>query len=249
MAVATVAQRAARPQFICQECFSGFSTAPSAARRGNPRFCSKGCGYSYRKRTGDHAASKPKISVTCEVCSVSSYVHPSKSAQRFCSQKCMIVWRSGILSARRYRPETHIDCTCQWCGAVFETAKSRLDGSRGKFCSRQCLGSASVRKQGRISVREQQFGCALESAGAQIVRQHRIGRWTVDFYSPSFGVAVEFDGEYWHGTESGIARDIRKDIDLRSKGIRIVRVPERLWLQNPSKAVRLALDGINGAAT
>ena len=54
--------------------------------------------------------------------------------------------------------------------------------------------------------------------------QYRIGRYTVDIYIPNINTVVEYDGSFWHNSEESNRRDLRKSLDLLSKGYNILRV-------------------------
>jgi len=116
--------------------------------------------------------------------------------------------------------------TCVNCGGTFGRLKSQLGGGRGKFCSRRCLGQHSVLRKPRVSKAETVFGDALTSAGLIVLRQHRLGPWTVDFYAPATRLVIEFDGHYWHSLPAMKARDERKSAWLAEHGYRLCIVKE-----------------------
>jgi very-short-patch-repair endonuclease len=76
-------------------------------------------------------------------------------------------------------------------------------------------------------------------AGFKFVRQAVVGPYILDFLCREFGVAVEVDGPS-HATDGGIARDARRTVFLRSRGLVVYRI------SNPDVHCRLAqaLDGI-----
>ena len=59
-------------------------------------------------------------------------------------------------------------------------------------------------------------------------RQHSLGNFIADFYSPAEKLVVELDGEQ-HYHEPGMERDRIKENYLRSIGIRVVRF-ENKWV-------------------
>lgn len=231
-------------QKVCENCSNSFTVPPSLNAR---RFCSYACNLKHRQKTGIWPIQKDRIEVKCEVCGGLSLVTKSKKGQRFCSQKCMLVWRAPIISAKRYQIETHAHLVCEWCSSEFTTPRSRIKDGRGRFCSRTCRASyVTHRCQSRVSAVETKFADALEAKGLKFLRQHRIGRWTVDIYFPSHGLAVEFDGEYWHSLPRVIEKDGRKTKSLANR-CTLLRIPERLWIDNPEAAlnrVMAALDEV-----
>lgn len=245
MAAAKTTARAARPQHVCERCGIAFSTYPS---KPVARYCSYACCAATRRETGAWPRSEQRIACTCERCGAVSMLTPSRAAvARFCSSACMLEWRAPVLSAARYQPETHTTTECGWCLRTFATRWCILRSGRGRFCSRQCRAAYSARRcQSRVSKAETAFGEAMSRAGLSPVAQHRIGRWTVDFFFPSHGLAVEFDGEYWHSLPRVIEKDARKTKALAKSRVRLVRVPERVWLDDPAAAVGLVVAALAG---
>jgi very-short-patch-repair endonuclease len=68
--------------------------------------------------------------------------------------------------------------------------------------------------------------------GLKFHRQYRIGNNVVDFYCFGIRLAIELDGGV-HSQPSQAKRDAAKDEYLRSLGIRVLRVPNGLVLQDP----------------
>lgn len=66
----------------------------------------------------------------------------------------------------------------------------------------------------------------LASAGIPFVEQHPIDRCIPDFLVLP-NLVVECDGEYWHSLPGRIKKDRKRDYWLRSKGYRVIRIPER----------------------
>jgi very-short-patch-repair endonuclease len=233
----------ARTQLACIRCSGTFTVSASQLGR---RYCSYQCCADHRRESGAWPASGERLVRACEVCAAPMSLPPSRSAARYCSQACIVKWRERKFSGSRYRPEAHVTVNCGWCGATFSTLYCRLKSGRGRYCSATCRASYSARRcQNRVSGEETRFGDALRRAGMEPLPQHRIGRWTVDFYFPSWGIAVEFDGEYWHSLPRMIEKDQRKAAYLRGRKVALVRVPERLWLDAPDRALGL----VSGAIT
>jgi very-short-patch-repair endonuclease len=74
-------------------------------------------------------------------------------------------------------------------------------------------------------------------AGLKFRRQQPIDHYTVDFYCPELRVALELDGGV-HSQPSQAKRDKAKDEYLRALGIRVVRIPNALVMEDPEKFVR-----------
>ena len=237
--------RLGHPKFKCEHCGQIFTRHKSAVKHDPPRFCGMACTYASFKVNGQ-PRSKPQIEVVCETCGKHELTSPSRAnTQRFCSQKCMIVWRAPVARLQRFLPAAHAKIKCEWCGDNFETHLCRVKDGRGRFCSRECNGAWTRRnKQNRVSKAETFFGSQLKALGFVFESQHRIGKWVVDFCFVEERLVVEYDGEYWHSLPKAIVRDARKDSRLILDGYSVLRVPERLHIDSPEAAIDLVQNAL-----
>lgn len=60
----------------------------------------------------------------------------------------------------------------------------------------------------------------------QFYRQKPIGRYIVDFYAPAAGLVIEIDGGQ-HFTDEGRAANARRDAELSSMGLSVLRFDDR----------------------
>jgi very-short-patch-repair endonuclease len=74
-------------------------------------------------------------------------------------------------------------------------------------------------------------------SGAKFRRQFRIGNWVVDFYSFEYRLALELDGGV-HSQPSQMRRDATKEAYLTRLGVRLLRVPNALVLEDPEEFLR-----------
>jgi very-short-patch-repair endonuclease len=58
-----------------------------------------------------------------------------------------------------------------------------------------------------------------------------IGRYIVDFYCPELRLAIELDGAH-HGTSWMSEYDGQRSLDLRKRGIRVLRIPNELLVRD-----------------
>jgi very-short-patch-repair endonuclease len=79
----------------------------------------------------------------------------------------------------------------------------------------------TLRKDATVAERRLWFGLR-NLATFKFRRQHRIGRYIVDFYCAEVKLAVEVDGGI-HWREEVRLHDEERDMNLRSMGIRIIR--------------------------
>lgn len=77
---------------------------------------------------------------------------------------------------------------------------------------------------------------ALERMALIFIPQHRVGRYTIDFYLPLLNLAVEVDGDYWHTPE----KDAKKDRALSQANIQVIR----LRFSDSKKFVRSNVDAL-----
>jgi very-short-patch-repair endonuclease len=54
-------------------------------------------------------------------------------------------------------------------------------------------------------------------------RQHPFGPFILDFYCPAARLVIEIDG-HLHGADDQSARDERRDLYLRAKGLEVMRI-------------------------
>ena len=73
--------------------------------------------------------------------------------------------------------------------------------------------------------------------GEKFRRQCRIDKWVVDFYCFEHRLAVELDGGV-HSQPSQTRKDAAKEDYLRTLGIRLLRIPNRMVLEDPAAFLR-----------
>jgi very-short-patch-repair endonuclease len=77
--------------------------------------------------------------------------------------------------------------------------------------------------------------------GLRFRRQHPVGPYILDFYSPTAKLAIEIDGMA-HDTGDQPERDARRDVWLSEQGIDTLRIPARDIMTHFEEATRLILD-------
>ncbi len=93
---------------------------------------------------------------------------------------------------------------------------------------------------------------AIEGRGLRLRNQVGLGRLNIYSnhasrqYRADFLIdeklVVEIDGATYHSSPEAIARDNRRDDDMRREGFSILRIPAQIVFQNPTEAVRLVED-------
>lgn len=132
-----------------------------------------------------------------------------KSRSRYCSKACQFESQRDQVSM-----------TCLACDKAFSVPRAREFTAR--FCSKPCWKRST--RFGETGI-EAKVRHALESLSiAFIQEEHRFPYW-LDFFLPDHDIAIEADGDYWHGLDEG--RDNRRDEYLLSHhGIRTIRLTE-----------------------
>ncbi|MEO9533407.1 MAG: endonuclease domain-containing protein [Crocinitomicaceae bacterium] len=69
--------------------------------------------------------------------------------------------------------------------------------------------------------------------GFKFRRQHSFGPYILDFYRAEAKLGIELDG-FYHFTEDGLERDIKRDKFLHEKGIEIIRFENKQVFVNMS---------------
>ena len=89
---------------------------------------------------------------------------------------------------------------------------------------------------------------AIEGGGLRLRNQVGMGQFRIHHrgdtswqYRADFLVderlVVEIDGETYHSSPEAVARDQKRDVDLRREGYSILRIPARLVFEAPEEAV------------
>jgi len=73
--------------------------------------------------------------------------------------------------------------------------------------------------------------------GRKFRRQHSIGHYIADFYCIPEKIVIELDGQH-HYTPEGIKKDIERDLDLNSIGIKVMRFENKEVLQNLTEVLK-----------
>lgn len=76
----------------------------------------------------------------------------------------------------------------------------------------------------------------LTGRGLRLQMQVPVGRYRLDFLVDR-RLVVEIDGAAYHSSPEAMARDSRRDADLRERGFEILRIPAKVTLYSPQEAV------------
>lgn len=122
----------------------------------------------------------------------------------------------------------------------------RHAGRRGVHRLRAVLGGAGPAFT--RSKAEELFLAMTRRAGIEEPQVNvSVGRHEVDFYWPGARLAVEIDGRAFHASSRDFERDRRRDAELATQGIRVVRVTWKQLTREP-EAVLVRLGGALAAS-
>jgi len=219
----------------CVGCGRVFSVAPSNAHR---KWCSAACRY---RTPGWSRALYPNGRKTCVCQACGAHFEVVRSlVGRYCSRKCLGIANGHRQTAGR-DPSRYPLFTCAQCGKAYPRHIS-LTG-RTRFCSHSCRATWNDlrRRIARPTSIERLLEAALRAAGVPAEREHRVGRFSVDFALPARRIAIEADGAYWHSLPKQQRADARKDAYLTSAGWRVLRFSEaRILLDAAACAAEVA---------
>lgn len=118
-------------------------------------------------------------------------------------------------------------------------------GFRGRRALTELLdvGSGEARSQPERRL----FGLVVRAGLPRPLLNARVGPWTADLYWPDRRVVVEVDGFGAHSSPWAQDRDRRKDLDLRRRGLDIVRFTAR-QVDSAPEATLLAVAQVLGEA-
>ena len=105
---------------------------------------------------------------------------------------------------------------------------SRAGGHRGRARLAALLGQEQGASTMTRSDAEERLLSLIREAGLPLPQVNApFGVWTLDFYWPKAGFAIETDGYRYHSSRYRYERDRRKDNDLRRADIEVMRIVPR----------------------
>ena len=156
------------------------------------------------------------ITRTCATCGDEFKVQRKRKGRNFvCSLSCRPVRKWG---------NPPVDVSCQGCGATMSVYPSQLNEGRGKYCSRSCSAFHRPISGKPSKIADAAINEFLGMTPLLCELEKRLGRWSVDMALPLHSIAVELDGEYWHGLPAMVEKDRRKDEWMNAHGWRVIRI-------------------------
>ena len=110
-------------------------------------------------------------------------------------------------------------------------------GHRCPICDAEKQSSKTEKEIFKIVKRLLPSENIVENNRTQIVSSLTNRNLELDIWIPELNKAIEFNGEYWHSLEEVKIRDIEKVKQCKKKGIDLLVIQERNWLNNKSKFI------------
>lgn len=86
----------------------------------------------------------------------------------------------------------------------------------------------------------------VENDRTQIINPKTNQFLELDIWIPSLNKAIEFNGEYWHRSDYSKYKDNQKKIQCEKKGIDLMIIEERAWLDSRNKKIDKIKEFFNG---
>ena len=189
---------------ICIVCGEKFKPLDCLVRKGFGKYCSKKCQFS--------VYDSKRMKLACPKCKKEFWVSPSTASRRkFCTKKCKDDYERD-----------YVKKLCRNCHKYFLLPRWELEKGKGSFCCRKCFQEYKGETSIESAVRK-----VLKRKKVKFVQELKIGKYYVDFFLPEYSIAVECDGEYWHGSILAQKRDLEKDKFLLKKGYKVCRFTEK----------------------
>lgn len=115
-----------------------------------------------------------------------------------------------------------------------------LQGRRGVVRLRRLLDGSDPPAMTRSEAEERFLALVREAELPPPRVNARLHGYEVDFHWPRQGVVVEVDGYQFHSSRDAFERDRRRDADLQSQGLSVLRVTWRQVVQEPYATVARA---------
>ena len=77
----------------------------------------------------------------------------------------------------------------------------------------------------------------LKELFGNVLSRHKLGQYEVDIFLPDLGVAIEYDGWWWHRDSQ--EKDHRKQLEVTKKGVKLIRVREKPLPSVTSKEIHV----------
>jgi len=258
----------------CLKCGKEFKVRPSYIKKGNGKFCSKQCSYSYYTK---------KVTVNCDFCNKEIKKRPSqikKDKKYYCSRECFSKGKTKennmvcIYCHKEYKARpiyvqrgskycslkcfyedpnnkknSKIKTHCSICGKEINSFPSRILENKGKFCSRSCAATwiykHTKNKDTDIELLLEDWLIVNE---IPYFKQFNILNISVvDFFIPP-NICLYADGDYWHSLPNRLERDVKQTKQLEENDMVVIRLKgsEILNGKRPLELLNIKINYVGG---
>ena len=191
------------------------------AHYGKRKYCSRSCSDSADKSAHRRL---PRLQKVCPHCGKSFLALPyseTTCCSRLCANRLTAQTQVGK-NHPLYKPK--IEMACEVCGKICQVKPSLI--SRFRSCSQRCNAYLAHKTYPRISSIETAMLDALKERGLSPEAQCSVAPYWIDLAFPAVKLAIECDGDYWHGNKKQQSKDRQKDGYLRRRGWHVLRLSE-----------------------
>lgn len=132
-------------------------------------------------------------------------------------------------------------------------AAHSLKLAKEAFSHMSNAGDTSFHERELLKIIKQKYNSATRIWHSSInFKNRKIKRLEVDIYIPELRKGIEFDGTYWHGegfrrawTRNPAEYHEFKDSYFKSKGIELLHIKEKDWIENKEDCLKKCMDFLN----
>lgn len=176
----------------------------------------------------------------------------SQEGRQNLSDKLKLSWREILLlcSKKQYQPlfdfsiykqnRQILPFRCLKHNECFEAALVNIQRKQNEQCSK-C-------KSIPTSIKEKEVADFIVSVfSGKIIRNTKkvIFPQEFDIWLPEKNIAIEFNGNYWHGNKDAKKRDLQKKEKCEQKNIKLIIVKEKDWDENQERVKSFLREQIN----
>lgn len=217
----------------CVHCGKKFQARRVYVERGQYQCCSNKC-----RKAANRKGVDPKLCRrVCKECGQVFTISPGEflagKERHHCSKACQ---------------RKRMFISCGYCGKEIEILHS--EKRRRRYCSKTCYHKSRLQSRPEQLISEilKDYGIEFEAERPFGDGEDKRKTVHVDFWLSSLGVALEFDGGYWHDEKRNAKAERRKSRFVDAAGGRVVRVRWEDIKDNPERSLlRIILRALQGS--
>ncbi|MCP9283666.1 hypothetical protein [Bacillus safensis] len=241
----------------CHCCKKIFLLEPYKIKQSKRNFCSKQCRSSWMSGSDEYkdiAYRGRSVNLICSNPGCSAVFKRKLSTiklENFCSTRC-----SGKVIFGRHNPnppKQKIEVQCHNCMKTKSVHESVLKKNKYFFCSQLCYQEKRFEITDRLYTMtsiHKKVNQILSDLNIAFENEKQIGLYSLDIYLPSYNVAIEVMGDYWHANPTKYKnKDELNDIQIKTiskdtrKKVRVIETEKirilYLWENDIKKSEEL----------